>query len=404
MNEILVVKIPVKKKGESVHMKKVVAMYEQEEAYGKNLAEYVNRKENMPFELQVFSQADKLSDYLQGHTPQLLLLSEENSLESYGDMCKKTQDVLYLTEHKDQARDQKGNHIYKYQPTDQLLNQLMQHMSDHEKRDSPVMQESCPIYGVYSPVGRCGKTTFSLLLGELLARKRSVLYIGFDELPFWDEEENTSEEQGEKGTLSDAYFYWQRQKLKEKLPALVSHWHGVDVLTGMNCPEDLCAIQPEEWSQLILKIAQETEYAAIVLDIGSKLWLADSMFSMCSQLYVPVLSERLAKDLQEEGLNAFYGQDSDRILQPGEIMVAYGHARRGFEYPLVKFAVITETDIFGKEQKKRKKKKREEMVVSPSLNFAVAKYYKGTGIEEVLKKMEKHLDEASKEESQINNI
>ena len=50
MNEILVVKIPVKKKGESVHMKKVVAMYEQEEAYGKNLAEYVNRKENMPFE------------------------------------------------------------------------------------------------------------------------------------------------------------------------------------------------------------------------------------------------------------------------------------------------------------------------------------------------------------------
>lgn len=38
-------------------------------------------------------------------------------------------------------------------------------------------------------------------------------------------------------------------------------------------------------------------------------------------------------------------------------MVAYGHARRGFEYPLVKFAVITETDIFGKEQKKRKRKK-----------------------------------------------
>ena len=90
MNEILVVKIPVKKKGESVHMKKVVAMYEQEEAYGKNLAEYVNRKENMPFELQVFSQADKLSDYLQGHTPQLLLLSEESSLESYGEMSVST--------------------------------------------------------------------------------------------------------------------------------------------------------------------------------------------------------------------------------------------------------------------------------------------------------------------------
>lgn len=329
MNEILVVKIPVKKKGESVHMKKVVAMYEQEEAYGKNLAEYVNRKENMPFELQVFSQADKLSDYLQGHTPQLLLLSEESSLESYGEMSVKTQDVLYLTEHKEQARDHKENHIYKYQPTDQLLNQLMQRMSDHDKRDSPVMQESCPIYGVYSPVGRCGKTTFSLLLGELLARKRSVLYIGFDELPFWDEEENTSEEQGEKGTLSDAYFYWQRQKLKEKLPVLVSHWHGVDVLTGMNCPEDLCVIQPEEWSQLILKIAQETEYAAIVLDIGSKLWLADSMFSMCSQLYVPVLSERLAKDQQRRFELWLEKNGSDELLQRMQIVTLPQCAQNG---------------------------------------------------------------------------
>ena len=55
-------------------------------------------------------------------------------------------------------------------------------------------------------------------------------------------------------------------------------------------------------------------------------------------------------------------------------------------------------------KKKSKKKKREDVVVSPSLNFVVATYYKGTGIEEVLKKMEKHLDEASKDESQINNI
>ena len=67
-------------------------------------------------------------------------------------------------------------------------------------------------------------------------------------------------------------------------------------------------------------------------------------------------AERLAKDLQEEGLAAFYGQDYDREICPGEIMVVYGHAKKGFEYPLVKFAVMTESDIFGQEQKKKKKK------------------------------------------------
>ena len=64
---------------------------------------------------------------------------------------------------------------------------------------------------------------------------------------------------------------------------------------------------------------------------------------------------------------------------------------------------IEEIDLENK-KKTRKKKKKEDIEVSPSLNFVVATYYKGTGIEEVLKKMEKYLDEASKEESQINNI
>ncbi len=64
---------------------------------------------------------------------------------------------------------------------------------------------------------------------------------------------------------------------------------------------------------------------------------------------------------------------------------------------------IEEITIEGS-KKKKKKKKKEDIEVSPSLNFVVATYYKGTGIEEVLKKMEKYLDEASKEESQINNI
>ena len=67
-------------------------------------------------------------------------------------------------------------------------------------------------------------------------------------------------------------------------------------------------------------------------------------------------AERLAKDLQEAGLAAFYGQDYDREICPGEIMVVYGHAKKGFEYPLIKFAVMTESDIFGQEQKKKKKK------------------------------------------------
>ena len=68
-------------------------------------------------------------------------------------------------------------------------------------------------------------------------------------------------------------------------------------------------------------------------------------------------AKRLAGDLLDQGLSSFYSEDAGRVLEPGEIMAAYGHALRGFEYPLIQFAVIAETDIFGRKQKKKKKKK-----------------------------------------------
>lgn len=60
----------------------------------------------------------------------------------------------------------------------------------------------------------------------------------------------------------------------------------------------------------------------------------------------------------------------------------------------------------GKENKVSLKKRRklEQINVSPTLNFVVSTYYKGTGIEEVLKKLEHYIDEANHEESQISSI
>ena len=69
-------------------------------------------------------------------------------------------------------------------------------------------------------------------------------------------------------------------------------------------------------------------------------------------------AKRLAQDLLDEGLSSYYSEEKDREIGAGEIMVSYGHAHRGFSYPLIKFVVITETDIFGREKKKKKKKTR----------------------------------------------
>ena len=67
-------------------------------------------------------------------------------------------------------------------------------------------------------------------------------------------------------------------------------------------------------------------------------------------------ASRLAENLRDEEITAFVTQKQDRVLQPGEVMVSSGSLSRGFAYPLIKFAMICETDIFGRQKKARKKK------------------------------------------------
>ncbi|MCM1252791.1 MAG: transcription-repair coupling factor [Clostridium sp.] len=68
-------------------------------------------------------------------------------------------------------------------------------------------------------------------------------------------------------------------------------------------------------------------------------------------------AKRLAEDLREQEISAFYSEDPEREVQPGEVMTYYGRVLKGFEYPLLKFIVISESDIFGVQKKKKKKKK-----------------------------------------------
>ena len=52
----------------------------------------------------------------------------------------------------------------------------------------------------------------------------------------------------------------------------------------------------------------------------------------------------------------------------------------------------------------KKAKGKDKIIVKPISNFVVASYYKGTGIEEVTKKLEEYIDNAEKNESAVTSI
>ena len=66
------------------------------------------------------------------------------------------------------------------------------------------------------------------------------------------------------------------------------------------------------------------------------------------------------------------------------------------EYPNIEEIEIEAID--------RKKKRTEPVKVKAKLNFVLTTYYKGTGMEEVLKKLEQYVDNADKSENDITCI
>ena len=73
---------------------------------------------------------------------------------------------------------------------------------------------------------------------------------------------------------------------------------------------------------------------------------------------------RLADTLfHDYELNAFVCEDPDHTPVPGEILLTSENIHRGFEYPLLRFALISESDVFGSKKKRKKKKRDRKSVV-----------------------------------------
>lgn len=114
-------------------------------------------------------------------------------------------------------------------------------------------------------------------------------------------------------------------------------------------------------------------------------------------------AKRLAEDLRDYNLSSFYSEDREQEVQPGEILVAYGHVTEGYEYPLLQFIVISETDIFGKTKKKKKRKTYEGQKIQSFSELKMGDYVvhenHGLGIYQGIEKME--VDKVSKDYMKI---
>ena len=103
-------------------------------------------------------------------------------------------------------------------------------------------------------------------------------------------------------------------------------------------------------------------------------------------------AKRLAEDLRDYDLSSFYSDDPERTVEPGEIMVSCGYVAEGYEYPMLKFMVISETDIFGRRKKKKRRRRYEGQKIRDFAELKPGDYVvhenHGIGIYQGIEKLE----------------
>ena len=103
-------------------------------------------------------------------------------------------------------------------------------------------------------------------------------------------------------------------------------------------------------------------------------------------------AKRLAEDLRDYDLSSFYSDDPERTVESGEIMVSCGYVAEGYEYPMLKFMVISETDIFGRRKKKKRRRRYEGQKIRDFAELKPGDYVvhenHGIGIYQGIEKLE----------------
>ena len=283
-------------------MEKIMAVYDVDPAYARRFADVTNQKERVPFDVIPFTSMEALQEYGKKHKIEILLISStvpREQAEAIG-----AGSVVTLAEGEIVKSVDSYPSVYKYQAADSLIREVIGcYCESPEEAGLVVRGRKARILGIYSPIGRCLKTSLALTLGQQLARDGKVLYLGLDAFAGFSRLIGNSC----KNDLSDVlYFFRQGDLTVMRLRSIVYTWQEMDYLPPVRYPEDLEQITGEEMGKLLEKLALEMGYEYLVVDVGRPGGSLLPILGACDIVYMSV---------KEDGISAARLEELDEYLE-----------------------------------------------------------------------------------------
>ena len=249
-------------------IKKIMAVYDVDSRYADRFAEFANQREQVPFRVVAFTSLEKMREFSEREEIAILLVGDSVTEEQLTGIR-----ALQTVRLSETGLAKEGEAVvYKYQASDSLLREVMSWYQPQEM--VPLMTitgRRSQIIGVYSPIGRCGKTSFALEEFSALSALTATVYTS---------------------GLSDLlYYYTQREYNPVRLGGVTYNWGGLDYIPPLTNAEDKNGISQAVFAGLVRRIASDGVYETLVLDVGMFCGGAEEVLSVCDLIYVPVMED-----------------------------------------------------------------------------------------------------------------
>ena len=270
---------------------KTIAICDSDLAYASRLMEYLRMEGGIPFECRLYTGAEKLLEDPAAREAALIVIAQSQYSEA---VAQAGFPELRLLNESEVWLGEEPENISKYQSIVNIAACIRARCGADEE-PAAALRHGRPMgrIGVYTPVTRCLQTTFTLTLGQILARRHRVLYMNFEAFSGLEQ----MLEREFRGSVSDLIYYNEcaREKLAGQLELMTEEAGGLHFLPPMKSFIELHSIRKEQWSSLLRTIEKVTEYEFLLLDLTEHTDGLLDILRSCDSVYTIVRDDTFSK-------------------------------------------------------------------------------------------------------------
>ena len=290
---------------------RTLVIFDEEKQYSNLLMDFFTNKKDIPFQTITFTEKSKLIQFLNENKIEMLLISAKSIDDVDVTNVKET---ILLSEGSVPLEYSNYPSIYKFKSADEIVREVLERFIEIEsdKESLVVAKGKAKVIGVYSPVGRSGKTTFAIALAQILSEGHKTLFISLEEFAVFQNEMEISS----PGNLADLMYYFKQNPdtVSIKLQAIVQKMNSLDYVSPIYYARDLRETTTKEWKELFDYISVVTSYEYIVLDIGDMIGDLLGMLDYCDQIFMPTVDDRLSEMKINKIETVILQSDKEKLL------------------------------------------------------------------------------------------